>query len=226
MIEKIFDSKKPVYIVGGGTSLRGFDFSLLDKKQHIAVNAAMYDCHNAQIGFFADKRFYNDFGMSLWNFRNPKGDPYNKNDGIIYTTFEGANDDSWSDSRTVIIDSENESIFSKKILGSFSNSGLMAINLAYLLGARKIYLLGFDCSNTGEHDRYHTRYKRKISEDSYAKMIKDFKELSSYINKNVKDLEITNISENSLLNVFPRIPYKDVFNNKIRSKKNGNIGRN
>lgn len=46
-------------------------------------------------------------------------------------------------------------------MGTGGNSGYQAANLAYLLGATKIYLLGFDNKPKGANNHWHPDHDRK-----------------------------------------------------------------
>ena len=99
-------------------------------------------------------------------------------------------------------------------LGWNHNTGAVALNLALLLGAVKINLIGFDMQ-LGEkgNSNWHPNNLDTPDKTVYSKFITGF-------NRVVKDLvkfpgvEIFNITDNSLLEVFPKIGVKEFWGNR------------
>lgn len=69
------DNNRPLYIVGGGPSLKDFKWDFLDDKQVIVLNNAYKTVKNPLCMYYHDRRFYNWFKEDLDNL------PYR-----IYTT--------------------------------------------------------------------------------------------------------------------------------------------
>lgn len=81
------------------------------------------------------------------------------------------------------------------------NSGFQAINLAYMLGAKTIILLGFDMFGVhyfGDHP------DKLVKQSPYKDFIKSFETIT-------KDVEIINCSRQTALNCFPKKYIKDLF---------------
>jgi hypothetical protein len=135
---------KRAFVVGGGPSLRGFDFSRLRGERIIAVNRAFEFLPFAEILLSMDFRFFSDVrltkefqafrGRKIWI--DTKGFPYKG----VETLKSGP-----ADGMTAR--------FSEGI-ATGGNSGHAALNLALILGADLIYLLGFDFKH-GEDGRTH-----------------------------------------------------------------------
>jgi len=74
------------------------------------------------------------------------------------------------------------------------NSGHQAINLAYILGAEKVLLLGFDMGG----DHYFGKHPKKLVQNS---PFESFKKSLATIN----EIEVINCTPRTALNCFPRM---------------------
>lgn len=151
----------PAFIVGGGPSLRGFDFSRLRGRRSIGVNLAFY-AFDPTIIFSMDTRFLN------WIFNGT----YDRGSfpGLRAKFEKTAAYKVWLLTYSASL---AEDIFIVPVhksyqdgLGSFTlryrdgighgnNSGYAALNLAVILGANPIYLLGFDCNRLPDASHWH-----------------------------------------------------------------------
>lgn len=122
-----------VVCIGGGPSLRGFDFSVLHGRRVIAVNNAWEIYPAAEILHFSDSRWWKWHGERLM------------------ASFQGDVTTCSLERRHVVhkrlkhLGKDYKGPLSKdpqKLFGT--DSGTQAVNLAYLLGARRIVLLGYD----------------------------------------------------------------------------------
>jgi hypothetical protein len=85
------------------------------------------------------------------------------------------------------------------------NGGYQAVNLAYLLGAKTIILLGFDMMATGH---WFGDHKGRLNRPSpYHDFIAAFKT----INPDDYGLEIINCTRETALTCFPVVPLEKVF---------------
>ena len=190
-VPKLF-SGETIYIIGGGPSLKNFDFRTLISKKTIAINKAIIYHPTADVLYWTDGRFYTWFKNEVDSYKGLKfalkpGSQYTKDIQVLRKGKpHGLEED-------------------PEVLSHGFNSGHAAINLAYHLGAARIILLGFDMINDGVHTHFHDGYPtrsagNKIYQD---KFLPGFKQLNSEI-KN-KGIEILNASPHSKLNVFPKI---------------------
>lgn len=172
-----FWSGEPCYVVGGGPSLKDFEWNLLRggtvkaahelgpdiqlsaKHNIIVVNRAWKDLPNADIFFTEDARCITD----LWG-ATPEWKAFRglKVLHVLDPSFEEAAL-KVDPTLTIIRRVRKDKYWSNSLsdgLALSSNSGVGALNLACLLGADPIYLLGFDC-RAGDNDRmanYHNDY--------------------------------------------------------------------
>lgn len=94
------------------------------------------------------------------------------------------------------------------------NSGAGAIALAHHFGARRIYLLGYDCQRTGGKAHWHGDHpvvldpKRRLGNaGSLPKWPAQFRELLRF----VPGAKIINCSRETALTAFPRARLEDVL---------------
>lgn len=142
-------------VVGGGPSLRGFDFTQLKGKSNIiAINAAFKHVPFADACFSEDVRFIEEFGPRLNEFPGH----------VIWHCLKGIDPERGRKACqkvTIIRELRDDKYWSKDLssLSFSSNSAVGAINLAEILGCSGIWLLGIDCRAEGMFmENYHTEY--------------------------------------------------------------------
>lgn len=188
------------FIVGGGPSLKGFNFSKLCGEKIIAINKAFVDLPFADITFAVDRQYqdwlikgtFNMFEASkLWpNFKGHKvwlkipGEIYQA--GIEFVPLAG---------HEGISTSLEEGIYDG------SNSGYSALNLAIALGANPIYLLGYDMKKDNRGDsHYHSGYPHPQKKKELSTFAKKFPQLAKLANE--KNIKIINLNKDSELKCF------------------------
>ena len=189
------------FIIGGGTSLKGFDFERLRGELVITVNrgfeyapfSAINLCQDARVfGFYenkefaegeeAKKKFEAYKGYKTW--LNVQAFPFPED---IYQ-----------------IDIIHPSDFKYNSYAGgippYNNSGLNALCLAICLGANPIYLLGFDCYGVNDSTaNFHSGYPSSNKEEIYKDFIKDFNKVAG----EVKDItKIINLNPKSNIKAF------------------------
>lgn len=155
--EKITDIEpfflgETIFIVGGGPSLKDFNFELLKNRVVIAVNKAFLYLPFAQALYWSDSSFYDSFKKEIHEFKGIKvtKNPSPKAEDIIN-----------------VVETGREGLeLEPNGIRNGGNSGYAAINLAYHLGAKKIVLMGFDAKNgAGGNSHWHDGYGKKGASD-------------------------------------------------------------
>lgn len=93
--------------------------------------------------------------------------------------------------------------FDDNKLGTGGNSGFQCLNLAYLHGATKIVLLGYDMGGThffGKHPAHLNRGS------DFSSWIKHMNEAAALI-----DIPVFNCTRNTALDCFPKVALRDVL---------------
>ena len=159
---------KRVFIIGGGSSLKGFDFKRLENEFTIACNVAFIDI-KPTILVWIDGNFYEKYKNQI-----------DKLDCLKF-----ANIDSWrmNFKEDIQLYKPVEEFYGKEGLekgiyvGKVASSltGIAAISIAVALGYEPIYLLGFDGDNLHYHDRYDKPSEEISLKNDYYKTFKDYK---------------------------------------------------
>lgn len=194
------------FILGGGESLKNFDFSKLKGELVIGVNRA-YELMDCMVNFAMD---YNLHG---WITKGRLG----KKAKEKFEDYEGY--PVWLDAvgydypkGIFILNKSNSPAFSysmKEGIGGGTNSGFGALNLAVCLGASPIYLLGFDMKGKdGRQSWWHDGYPDKRSDDIYGMFINDFKRVASELMK--RGTQIINLNADSELKCFEFGRFEDI----------------
>lgn len=155
-----------VYVIGGGNSLRGFDYSFLKNKTTIAINSAYKFVPNPSIIYFMDQSWALKHEQELLNHPAPKYTSYPTivpepsvcgSKPLLHTGNFGYDNDPWC------------------VRGN--NSGVQAINFVANHGAKEIILLGFDFGKVDGRSHFHDEYIQdsdhvyQMYKDSFDSMI-------------------------------------------------------
>ena len=208
---------QPAYLIGGGPSLKSFDWSLLTNKPNvIVVNRAFVEVPTASVFFTEDARFLLRFpkefskewaafqGLKVWHCLNEAEIPEVKAAvPDLHVILNKRQDKHWSRS------------FADGLSYS-SNSMVGAINIACLLGADPIFLLGVDC-RSGElrMDNYHDSYKSDPMWEVGSNAADQFKsDFENWVHIHTKDRNIVNLINpdyESRVECWPKVNWKDVL---------------
>lgn len=186
------------FIVGGGPSLKGFDFNRLRGERVIAVNKAYFDAPFADIMFAMDRPLL-DLITSC-----KLGENYRQ----AFELFSGTK--LWLDlsgysypAGIYSVPSAGEIGWTKHLkegLYHGQNSGYGALNLAMVLGANPIYLLGYDCSLGPDGKKnYHDGYPSGRNPDALNRFLEAFKVGARMISP---EHDIINLNPDSALRCF------------------------
>lgn len=121
-----------VFIVGGGESIKDFDWKLLYDKNVIACNVAFIWLPKAKVITFWDGNIWRKFRKEL----------------LMHDAWKVTiKDNAIHDNKVLLVD--------PKINGNVNDTGHLSIEIALQMGASKVYLLGYD----GHGGNYHTLYR-------------------------------------------------------------------
>jgi hypothetical protein len=200
------------FVVGGGPSLSGFDFSRLrGRGRVIAVNKAFYDCPFADVLIGMDHSFFRwaDTG------RLAKGE-LGKKYRDAYRAFKGIKVFIVSRSTRVTgvkiaKRTQNPKYIGKMEAGIYTgnNAGVGALSFAAMMGCNPIYLLGMDCTHN-KKSHFHDGYPQRIQTKNTARsFISHFRAAGNELKK--AGFQIYNCSPISKINTFPKIDIDEVL---------------
>lgn len=205
------------FIVGGGPSLLGFDFNRLRGDRVIAVNMAFYNVPFADIVFGMDKPLIGDILSGKF------GEDCRR----VFAGFAGVK--IWMDiaggeypADIRLVPSAGQTGWTKSLeqgLCHGQNSGYGALNLAMILGADPIYLLGYDCAKGKDGEKnYHDRYPGGGNPDAMNIFKREFESGARMLDEGGP--KIINLNPKSALTCFP---FGDVDEVLPKTKSGGTI---
>ena len=199
---------KEAYVVGGGPSLRNFDWNCLNNKFTIGINRAYEVLPNAQIIYFTDDDWYelhkkrgflNHKGRKIKGSLNVKKYYNDKHIEQMHLTGEKGLE------------------LTPGKLRHGRNSTYAVINMLIQWGFKKIYLLGIDMKHQGkqknnnrkEHTHWHDGHKRIDSEGAYRGFSRNYDDAAPLIKQ--LGVEVINVNNDTNLKAFPIKKYEEVF---------------
>lgn len=198
---------KSVFLIGGGSSLKGFDFSVLKGCKVIGINDAFkLGPEIVSCCLFGDASFFHKNVVELDKFKS-----------MIVTC--SPNLIGLRVSWMKRMKREKDGFYGGDTLGWNYSTGAAAINLAYLFGAARIYLLGYDGGRLNGATHWHQYRSKPIADESYARFLKGFVNLEAAM-RDLKDVQVYNVTNGeSLLPVFTRINFK-TFGIRLKNERN------
>jgi hypothetical protein len=183
-----------VFVIGGGPSLRDFDWTLLHSELTIGCNTAFkLGADVCKICYFGDNSWYEYFKFELAKFK-----------GIVFTS-----DKHFAKSKIPWLWTMPRQAqgLHHAALGWNGNTGASAINLALILGAKRVYLLGFDMKRINNRPNWHKHVIRPAATKPaiYQGFIRSFKHVARDWHDKFDDREIWNVTNDSGLGqeLFP-----------------------
>jgi hypothetical protein len=201
-----------VFIVGGGPSLIGFNFSALKNFDTIAVNKSIEYVPDANYFITLDYTYLSKAKKSITEISR------SKTETVFVVNVSGTvqkKGSEYVDTRFNLVykslNQFNHVIESNKALAQTGfgkvftdfahgyNSGFCALQLALLLGYEKIYLLGFDLDANDDTTHFHRDYRGSATVKNIPKFLEHFEsafKLTGELHK------IYSCSETSALNKY------------------------
>lgn len=198
--------RKAVYIIGGGPSLVDFDWNLLKCRKTIGCNAAFKLGEEiCDMVFFSDFAWFNKFHFQLAKY---------KGDIVSHCPSLHSNKKPW----LKMIRRVRKGLSTEAVAFNGS-SGASAINLALLLGAKKVYLLGFDCKcKDTTNPNWHSDVIEKLNPEVYNKFLEGFNDIAKALPSTYPGAEIINVNDDSAIDCFKTVSVKSHFRKRTRKR--------
>ena len=193
MIEKTSDT---VFIIGGGDSTGQIipDGSILDGKDVIVCNKSFQKVPSAKICLFADQRWFLQYVNELKSFKGKLMACTTQYQKELFK-FDMINHIFSRGTGKGLCTNLNQN----RLNGS--NVGHMAINLAFLLGYKKIILIGFDMDDTAKKIHWHDEPPWGTNTAQYNKtFLPEMDTVPPY--QELHDFKIYNLNPNSKVRCF------------------------
>lgn len=188
-----------VFIVGGGASLLDFNFELLRGRRVIGVNGAVNLGDLVEVVFFSDLCCLTAFAEGFMAYR---GQVVTNQYGTlmmpdVHTTRSSGDDLSGAAAEGVIY---------------CRNSGMGALNLALLMGARRVFLLGYDCKPSGDDPHeWYPGAKGRMKGRILNEWVRDWNRVAKQAGALFPEVKIANLYEGSGIDCFPKMPRDEFF---------------
>lgn len=184
------------YIIGGGPSLRHFDWDLVRGKNTIGCNSAfLLGADVVRILLWADIEWWYKIGeRRTAEFGGRVVGCPDKD----HFPLEGC---PW-----LLTLPRQETGLGHGALGYNFNTGSLAINLALILGARRVFLLGFDMklSQDGRPNWHDLRHEAG-SPEVYSRFKEGFQTVARVLPQEFPGREVWNVTDDSELEAFPKL---------------------
>lgn len=201
---------KDVFIIGGGSSLADFDWSLLKNELTIGCNSAYrLGADVCKICLIGDKACFEHHLKNL--------EEYAESGGVVVTCCSQLLKSPISWLKTM--PRKFGTILKEGGLVWHGNTGGAAVNLALQLGAKKVYLLGFDMELKDGRANWHKDILSKPNPWIYHSFIGGFAIMKAAMPKVFPDSEIINLTDSSKLDIFPKISVKQFFEERANNEK-------
>jgi hypothetical protein len=202
------------FVIGGGSSLRDFDFERLRGKGRVIVcNKGFLYMPFADMMIGMDNDFYNHLNEGKITGEKRLGlkpSEIRKR----FRSFEGWK--VWIDSGNYYYDGihfvfkRTDPRVGKMIQGIYTgnNVGVGALMMACTLGCNPIYLLGFDMYHT-KNTHFHNGYYRRQVQSHLNSFRKHFQRIREDIVK--KEIKVYNLNPKSKLSGYEKIPMEEII---------------
>jgi hypothetical protein len=189
------------YIIGGGPSLQTFDWGLIRGKHAIGCNVAyQLGPEICPVMIFGDARFwaYPKFQEGMKK--------YAERGGVIFTNLPALRPQTGSLPWVYTMGRLPRGLatLDSGQLGWNGCTGASAINLALVLGAENIYLLGYDMQLAEGKANWHQDALTRPNPSSYDRFIKGFVHVVRELELKFPGRHIVNVNDNSRLELFPK----------------------
>jgi glycosyltransferase involved in cell wall biosynthesis len=199
---------EPCIVVATGPSLKDFDLNRIQGVHSIGINHIIEDYDKFEWFFFLDQRFLN---RTTYNIRSFNGKIFCQNTcspppGLNVVKF-----------KTLKNRQKLVSLDIAKGLYNGCLSGLSALHLALIAGAKPIYLIGFDCGG-GDFKNYHYKKEYTGATHNQEKYIK-YKKTAGYF-ESFKPWagRIINLSQISTIKTFKKVNVDTIPLFKLKPK--------
>lgn len=205
-----------IYIVGGGSSLDGFDFGLLNDKKCITINESAKLVTESLAILWTDNIWGANNSDFLYKTPAPKFRVLNKNIATNYIDKQLK-----TEGDSYVLSCSSEIGLDRNPYGvSGNNTGAYALNFCHKLSPKRIYLLGYDLRTNPKTKKsnFHNNYSLSATDEIYKSLF--LKSTQSIVDAMMDDgIEIFNINIDSRLKTKKEINIHEWCNIQ-RSSKN------
>lgn len=156
---------RDAYLIGGGASLLGFPFGLLNGRCVIGCNEAFrLGVGVCPIAHFSDATWWHRAKWDLEKYQESGGTVLCSSPSLKHIRQGGF----------YYVHREKSGVLTNGAVGWNYSTGASAINLALQFGASRVFLLGYDLSQTGARTHWHNRYPKQTKEACFHRFLRGF----------------------------------------------------
>ncbi len=202
------------FIIGGGPSLKGFDFSPIHNMNVIGCNDAYNLGDWVDVCYFGDIRWFEIHWKEwVWYTRDDKTPGLQQYGGLIACCNEKFlnKDGSPKYKRVKVLKRFAQGINTLPGCVAWNNcTGGSAINLAINLGCNRVVLLGYDMKLGPQGEgNFHINLKDSPKPSSFERFMRGFNEIKPAAE--MLGVEIINCGPDSDLDLWPHRPLKEII---------------
>lgn len=188
------------YVIGGGHSLKTFDFDQLRPLNVIGCNQAFrLGAEICKVCIFGDFKFW-------YTFQPQMSSSY---EGYVATDYRTNTCPVWLHAFTRL----NEGLCPPgNTLAWNTCTGASAINLALMMGAKRVFLLGYDCQlgPKPEESHWHDAAIEVPKAEHYQKFMRGFQNIADKLGEVYPGTQVINVNEGtSRVQCFPHSVFAD-----------------
>ena len=189
-------SGETVFLLGGGPSLRAVNLAPLAGRRIIAINNAYRLAPTADVLYFADQRWWFEWGHGPRVLASDVGALVTISAAIA--AHEGERVRLLRNGGATGLSTAPDAVVAGR------NSGYAAINLAVLFGAARVVLLGYDMRHVGGRTHWHNGHLRTAKPSTYRDVyLPRFATLVAPLA--AAGVEVLNATPGSALTCFPAV---------------------
>lgn len=202
------------YIIGGGPSLSDMEWDKYTDRHFIGVNDAY------MLGDWVDMCFFGDWGwFKSYHWKDEVVKPECVHKGlrqypnpIVTNCWRHASEIKDMCPHIKLFKRGRKGFGHPPYLSWHGNSGISATNLAIILGAKTIVLLGFDCDDKAKEVNWHTNLKNPQRLGTvYKKFKSGFADFKKEVEEFDDSIDIINANPESKLEMFPKMKRSDAM---------------
>lgn len=187
-------------IIGGGASLKGYNFAKLAGRNVIGINEAFrLGSQVVKICLFGDGTWFQRVKWDLERYGEHGGK-------VAAVTPKTA---AWKLPWLTFLKRESQGIHYPPSCGWNQNTGAAAVNFAANLGVNRIFLLGYDMNSKGVRTHWHNQYPHKTQMASFNGFLKGFARVAEGMRAKYPHVAIFNVTDGtSRLDLFPKLTFE------------------
>jgi len=196
---------KTIFIIGSGTSLKGFNFRRLDKEFTIAINHTIEHYPQAKSLIFSDKIF---LSKTSFNIKTYKGLMYVNENCLHSKPLQDMDLEQYPNIYIFKSRRDEPVLDARQGLFHPTSCGIMAVSLSLQMKAKRIYLLGYDYYYQPDgqiHFYKDLPHHLKYPQQRVGMKAKKFNLFEKWKHR------IINLNPKSLITTFEKIALEDII---------------